>query len=308
MKIYQNPDDYKASKPPIVTVGTFDGVHSGHRKIFRRMKELAAKSGGETVVVTFHPHPRLVVSTDHRNLRFINTIERKYELIAETGIHHLVIIPFTKEFSMQSSEEFIRNYLISKIGLQQLVIGYDHHFGRDREGDILMLNKMGKQYGFSVEEVPAHYVHNIPVSSTQIRNALKLGDLKLANELLGYDYSITGKVVHGKKIGRAMGFPTANIDLKDEYKIISAVGVYACRAYIDGKFYKGMGNIGYRPTVDHGDLTVEIHIFDYNRDIYGEKISIYFIERIRDEIKFPNLEALRQQLIKDRSQVERLIG
>lgn len=308
MKIYHDLNDFKKIKNPVVTVGTFDGVHVGHQEIFRRMQEMAIQDGGETVVVTFHPHPRLVVHSDNKNLRFINTLEKKYRLIEKTGIDHLVIIPFTPEFSKLSSRKFVKQYLVDRIGVFKLVIGYDHHFGKNREGDIAALKLMGKEYGFMVEEVPARFIHNIAVSSTQIRNALRLGEVRLASDLLGYEYSIMGKVVPGRKIGRDIGFPTANIELQDEYKLISAVGVYACRIEMDGEMYHGMGNIGYRPTVDHGDLTIEVHIFDFNREIYDETITIYFVERIRDEIRFGSLEALRKQLVKDKERVERLLS
>ncbi len=308
MNIYHDLNDLKKIKHPVVTVGTFDGVHVGHQEIFHRMQEMAGQNGGETVVVTFHPHPRLVVHSDNRNLKFINTRERKYKLLEKSGIDNLIIIPFTQAFSRLSSEEFVKQYLVDKIGVYKLVIGYDHHFGKNREGDISGLMKMGNKYNFTVEEVPARFIHNIAVSSTQIRNALRLGEVKLASDLLGYEYSIQGTVVPGKKLGRDIGFPTANIELQDEYKLISAVGVYACRIEVEGVMYKGMGNIGYRPTVDHGDLTIEVHIFDFSTEIYDQTITIYFVERIRDEIKFRNLEALRQQLMKDKKWVESLLS
>jgi len=303
VKIHHNLDDFEQVKHPVVTVGTFDGVHLGHQKIFERMKILAKEAKGETIVVTFHPHPRLVVHPDSRDLKFINTQQKKYKLIEEAGIDHLVIIEFTLEFSHLSSTGFIKYILADILKAERLITGYDHHFGKDREGGYETLVELGKEYGFTVEKVPEQYVHNMSVSSTKVRAALRLGQVALANEMLGYDYSITGKVVPGKKIGRTIGFPTANIELDDSYKLISAIGVYACTVEWNNKHFRGMGNIGYRPTVEDGDLTIEVHIFDFDQDIYGEEISIGFIDRIRDEVRFKNLEGLKEQLVKDREQV-----
>lgn len=285
----------------MVTVGTFDGVHKGHQQIFALMKEEAERCGGETVVVTFYPHPRLVIHSDSKNLKFITTQERKYEIISRSQIDHLVIIPFTKEFSNLSSADFVKRYLVDKLNVHKLIVGYDHHFGKDRHGGFNELKGLSKIYGFELEEVTAQMIDGVPISSTKIRKALTEGNVRLANSLLGYDYSISGKVVYGNRIGRTIGFPTANIELEDEYKLISAVGVYACKVDYHGHIYKGMGNIGYRPTIDVGDLTIEVNIFDFDEEIYGDRIIIYFIERIRDEKKFDNLSALREQLTIDRA-------
>jgi riboflavin kinase/FMN adenylyltransferase len=284
-------------------VGTFDGVHLGHQEIFAKMKEEALRCGGETVVVTFYPHPRLVIHPDSKNLKFINTQERKYEILSRCQIDHLVIIPFTREFSNMSSGDFVKRFLVDKLKMHKLIVGYDHHFGKDRLGGFNELKGLGKIHGFELQEVTAHMINGVPVSSTKIRNALTEGDVRLANTLLGYDYSISGKVVYGNRIGRTIGFPTANIELEDEYKLISAVGVYACKVDHHGRIYKGMGNIGYRPTIDIGNLTIEVNIFEFDEEIYGDRIIIYFIERIRDEFKFENLSALREQLIVDRARV-----
>jgi riboflavin kinase / FMN adenylyltransferase len=303
LKIYHSIDLFQPVPNPVVTVGTFDGVHLGHQEIFARMREEALRCGGETVVVTFYPHPRLVIHPDSKNLKFINTQERKYEIISRSQIDHLIIMPFTKEFSNLSSGEFVRRYLVEKIKMHQLIVGYDHHFGKDRLGGYNELKGLGKIYGFELGEVAARIIDGMPVSSTKIRNALTEGNIRLANSLLGYDYSISGKVVYGNRIGRTIGFPTANIDQEDEYKLISAVGVYACKVDHHGRIYKGMGNIGYRPTIDIGALTIEVNIFDFDEEIYGDRIIIYFIERIRDEVKFENLSALRNQLIIDKARV-----
>lgn len=304
MKIYQDIKDFPKATSAVVTVGTFDGLHLGHQKIIRRMTELARQNNGETVLVTFDPHPRLVVNSNSHEIKFINTQKRKFDLLNKLGIDHLIIIPFTKEFAKTSSEDFIKDYLIDRIGAKKLIVGYDHHFGRDREGNYQKLHQLGKNYGFDVEEISAQYIGDTAVSSTKIRKALMDGDVNLANEMLGYEYSITGIVVEGNKIGRSIGFPTANIEIEDKFKLIAAGGVYACRVDIDGKRYAGMGNIGTRPTVGINGLVTEVHIFDFDKDIYGQEITIYFVDRIRDEKKFNGLEELKTQLRKDQLQVQ----
>lgn len=303
MKIYNHIDEFQDVKNPIVTIGTFDGVHLGHQKIIEKMKMDAEKYQGETVVITFYPHPRIVLHADSQNLKFINTQERKIKLLEKSGIDHLIIIEFTREFSRLNSATFIKDYLVDKIKTRKLIIGYDHHFGKNRLGDFSTLYDLGYRYGFEVEKIAAQNVENLAISSTKIRRALNEGKIRTANILLGYTYSITGKVVYGNKIGRTIGFPTANIELDDEYKLITANGVYACRVEYDGKMYEGMGNIGVRPTVNHSNLTIEVNIFDFDKEIYGESITIFFVDRIRDEIKFENLAGLREQLIRDKVNV-----
>ncbi len=300
MKIYNCIKDFEPVDNAVITIGTFDGVHLGHQAIFKKMKEEAAKINGKTVVVTFYPHPRIVLGLDSKNLKFINTQEKKINRIEEAGIDYLVIINFTKEFARLSSEEFIRDFVHEKIRPIKIITGYDHHFGKDREGSYDLLLKIGKELGFEVEKVDAVYVNDVKVSSTRIRDLLKAGKIREANSFLGYEYSITGKVVTGKSIGHDLGFPTANIEVADEYKLIAAVGVYACRVVYMGQLYKGMSNIGYRPTIDKGDLTIEVHIFHFDKQIYGEEITICFVDRMRDEKKFKNREALKAQLAKDR--------
>ena len=267
MKIYHGIEEYRKVRNPVVTVGTFDGVHVGHSKIFERVRRLADECEGESVVITFHPHPRLVIHPDSKNLKFINTLEKKYELIEKSGIDHLVIIPFTAEFASMDAENFVKKILVEKIGVHKLVVGYDHHFGKNREGSFEELLTLAKDMGFRVEQIPVQDINEIAVSSTKIRNALKEGNIEVANELLGYEYSITGTVVGGRKIGRGIGFPTANIELQDEYKLITAIGVYACRVKWNKKMFLGMSNIGHRPTVNNGDLTIEVHIFDFDEEI-----------------------------------------
>lgn len=307
MKIYQCIQDFEAVAHPIITIGTFDGVHLGHQAIFSKMKEEAKKTGGETIVITFSPHPRLVLYQDSVNLKFINTREKKIERLNQVGIDHLIIIPFTKEFARNSSEQFVTDYVVKYVHPAKVIIGYDHHFGKNREGNIQLLEKLKQKFGYEVEEVPPFYVDGVPVSSTHIRNLLHDGNVKEANRMLGYEYAITGKVVRGQRIGHKIGFPTANLEIPNEYKLITANGVYVCRVLLGNRILKGMGNIGVRPTIDHGDLTIEVHIFDFDEDIYDEKITIQFVDRLRDEKKFENLEALKAQLAKDKVlSIERL--
>jgi riboflavin kinase/FMN adenylyltransferase len=272
------------------------------------MKDIASHTGGETVVVTFHPHPRLVVHPDSKDLKVISNQERKYDLIGSYGIDHLVIIPFTREFAATGPGAFVKDILVDRIGVKELVVGHDHQFGKDREGSFSELLKLADIHGFSVEQIPLQYVSNVAVSSTKIRKALREGRIREANALLGYEYSITGVVVRGNKIGRKIGFPTANIDLQDEFKLITAMGVYACRVWVGGRMYLGMGNIGYRPTINYSDLTIEVHIFGFDKEIYGDTITIYFVDRIRDEEKFRDLDALKAQLTKDKKTIQAILG
>lgn len=291
----------------MVTIGTFDGVHFGHQAIFSKMKSEARKINGETIVITFFPHPRIVLGLDSSDLRFINTQERKVNRIEESGIDHLIIVTFTKQFAGLSSYDFIKDLVVKKIKPVKLITGYDHHFGKDRSGSFDDLSELGKEFGFSVEKVDEQKIHDLTVSSTKIRRLLNSGKVSAANLLLGYEYSITGKVVKGKAIGRDLGFPTANIEIADEYKLIAAVGVYACRINWMGNTYRGMSNIGYRPTINHGELTIEVNIFDFDEQIYDEQITILFVERMRDEKKFENLEALKTQLGKDKKAALKLL-
>lgn len=290
-----------------MTVGTFDGIHLGHQQIIRRMGEIARENGGESILVTFDPHPRQVLNNVKGELKFINTHKRKMHLLDSFGIDQMIIIPFTLEFAKTSSEDFIRSFLVEKIGVKKLIVGYDHHFGRNREGNYEKLKGLGSQWGFEVEEITAQYVDDVAVSSTKIRHALAAGKVTEANKMLGYPYSITGIVIEGNKIGRSIGFPTANIEVQDAFKLIAAGGVYYCRIELEGKTYQGMGNIGTRPTVGINGLVTEVHIFDFNRNIYGKEITIFFLDRIRDEKKFNNLEQLAEQLKKDEKTIRSMM-
>ena len=308
MKVFRNIEDAVGIKNPVVTIGTFDGVHLGHRAVFDVMKREAEKINGETVVITFFPHPKIVLGRKTpEDLKFINTPQRKIKLLEEVGIDNLIIIEFTKEFAKNSSEQFIRDYIVKYLHPKKVIIGHDHHFGRNRHGSFELLVKTGKQFGFEVERVEPLVVDGVTVSSTLIRDLLKDGRIKEANKFLGYEYSITGKVVHGNGIGKTIGYPTANIEIANEYKLVTANGVYACRVEYDGKIYGGMGNIGYRPTIDDNKFTVEVNIFDFDKDIYGEIITIYFVDRLRDEVKFNSLHELKEQLADDESNAREIL-
>ncbi len=300
MKIYHGIEDFKPLDYAVVTSGTFDGVHIGHQTILKRVNEIAKKHGGESVLITYWPHPRLVLYPDDTDLKLLNTFEEKAELLRDQGIDHLIRIPFTKEFSKLTSEEFIQKILVDTLGTKKLVIGYDHRFGNNREGRFEQLKANAGKYGFEVEEIPKQEVDHVGVSSTKIRTALLEGLVDAGRELLGNEYSIAGRVVKGEKIGRMIGFPTANIEIDSKHKLIPADGAYAVRVNTNGSTYQGMLNIGYRPTVSGKAKTIEVHIFDFDKEIYGENLTIRFVKRIREEIKFQDIEALKKQLALDK--------
>ena len=294
----------------VVTIGTFDGVHIGHQAIFRKMRELAETIDGQTVVVTFSPHPRQVLNIDSSNLRFICTEEEKLKRIEQFGIDNVVIITFTKEFARTPSEDFIKNFIIERIKPSYIVVGYDHHFGKNRMGDFDQLTQLGQQFNFKVERVEAQDVDEVAVSSTKIRHALAIGDVATANRLLGYPYSVTAEVVRGNMIGRTIGFPTANLELPKEYRLINNAGVYTCLVDLNGTTYKAMANIGKRPTIgdrDDDNFIIEVNIFDFDQDIYGQHITVRFLDRIRSEVKFNGLEELKAQLNQDREQAKAML-
>ncbi|HRK55846.1 MAG TPA: bifunctional riboflavin kinase/FAD synthetase [Cyclobacteriaceae bacterium] len=301
MKIYHSIEDFPKLNNAVVTSGTYDGVHIGHQKILERLKEIAEKYNGETVVITFWPHPRLVLYPEENTLQVLNTFEEKAELLREQGIQHLLRIPFTKEFSQISSQEFIDNILVNQIGTKKLVIGYDHRFGKNREGSFEQLKLNGPQYGFDVEEISRQDVDNVGVSSTKIRKALTEGDIETANHFLGRPYAISGRVVKGEKLGRVLGFPTANVDVDSHFKLIPAEGIYTVTVSHENKKYGGMLYIGHRPTVGGKQRSIEVNIFDFNQDIYGENITINLMAAIRKDAHFDDLEALKKQLIADKS-------
>ena len=295
MKIYHSIEEFQKIKNAVVTTGTFDGVHIGHLKIINRLREIANDVKGETVLLTFFPHPRMVLFSDN-DLKLISTKNEKIALLEQAGIDHLIIHPFSREFSRLSSVEFVRDILVNKIGTSRLVIGYNHHFGRNREGGFEHLKEYGPMYGFQVEEICAQDIDEVSVSSTKIRKALDSGQIITAREYLTHDFSLTGIVVKGDHLGHQIGFPTANIKVVDSHKLVPANGVYAVRALIHDKEYKGMLNIGVRPTVDGTEKTIEVHIIGFDEDIYGEELTVLFDDWIRDEQKFDGLDALKAQL------------
>ncbi|MCW3084393.1 MAG: riboflavin kinase/FMN adenylyltransferase [Bacteroidetes bacterium] len=308
LKVYNTISDFKNVKNPVVTTGTFDGVHLGHQKIISRLKDVAREQNGETVLLTFYPHPRMVLFPEDNDLQLINTQDEKIELLERYGIDHLIIYPFTKEFSRLTSIEFVRDILVNSMKTKCLVIGYNHHFGRNREGSFEHLKEYGPLYGFDVEEIPAKDIDHVEISSTKIRHALQTGDVKTAVSYLGHEFSITGKVVEGKKIGRTIGYPTANIVVEDKYKLIPADGIYTVKVKHKGSMYGGMLSIGNNPTVNGQFRTIEVNIFDFDKVIYDDDATIYFIERLRDEVKFNGLEELKAALAIDRENSVRILA
>ena len=308
MKVYYNFENYHVQKP-VVTVGVFDGVHKGHIAILDRVKHSAQEVQGETVIVTFWPHPRLVLNQDV-SIKLINTIDEKLQLFEKIGVQHIVIIPFTEEFSKISSQQFIEDILVNKLKVNHLIVGFNHHFGKAREGNFELMNEYSKQFGFTLEKLDAQMVENEKVSSTLIRTSLNNGDIITANKYLGYDYMITGKVVEGKKIGRTIGFPTANILVNQDYKLVPKTGVYAVEVEVSGKRYPGMLNVGYNPTIDPArtKLNIEAHLLNFSGDLYEMDITLLFKQRIRDEIKFEGLDQLKKQLNSDKAEVLKILG
>lgn len=309
MKVYHDIKDFRKIPNAIVTIGTFDGVHLGHQAVFKQMVDKARQIGGETVVITFFPHPRIVISPNDNRLRLITSQEDKIEHLRRSNIDNLIIINFTKEFSHTSSEDFIKDYVVRYIQPAILVIGYDHHFGSNRSGDFDTLSKLGMEFHFAVEKINEQDIEDITISSTKIRSALQQGDIKLANKLLGYSYSTSGIVTHGDSIGRTLGFPTANISIKPEYQVIEKTGVYATIAKVDGKDYPSMTYIGRRPTISNGlPTSTETYIMDFDGDLYGKEIRVTFVDRVRDEMTFDNLERLKSQIQEDKANIIRILS
>jgi riboflavin kinase/FMN adenylyltransferase len=308
MNIYYSTDDFHPIRNAVVTSGTFDGVHVGHQKILNRLKEIATRIDGETIVITFWPHPRFVLKPGESTHLLLNTFEEKAELLKDQGIQHLLRIPFTKEFSQISSQEFIENILVTRIGTKKLVIGYDHRFGKNREGSFEQLSMNAASYGFDVEEIPRQDVDNVGVSSSRIRKALEEGDLDTATHLLGRPYSLNGRVVKGDKLGRVLGYPTANIDVDSNDKLIPAHGIYAVTVEHGPDKLKGMLYIGNRPTVDGGRMAIEVNIFDFDKDIYGENLKVNLIATIRKDAKFDDLETLKKQMKADKHEAVRILN
>jgi riboflavin kinase/FMN adenylyltransferase len=314
MRVHRSTEHLPAFINSVITIGTFDGVHMGHRQIIDKLKSEAAAIGGETVIITFHPHPRKVVSSTILGIRLINTLEEKLELLEQLGIDHVVVVPFTEAFANQPAEDYIRNFLVEKFHPHTIIIGYDHRFGRDRQGDYLLLEKMAPVYQYQLKEIPKHILENISISSTNIREAILHNDTDTANKLLGYDFFFSGVVVHGDKLGRQLGYPTANLKVMDEEKIVPGNGIYAVYAQVQDAGsamrdtgsamrdprLKGMMSIGFRPTVDGKKRVIEVNLFDFNKDLYDQSLRVYVKKYLREEIKFDGLEALVKQIDQDK--------
>ncbi|TWR28386.1 bifunctional riboflavin kinase/FAD synthetase [Mucilaginibacter achroorhodeus] len=303
MKIYHHINDFTRVENAVVTIGTFDGVHIGHRKIIAHIKDLAKRTGGETVILTFFPHPRMILHPEDESLKLINTINEKAELLEQLGIDHLIITPFSRDFSNQTAEEYIRDILVNQIGTKTIVIGYDHRFGKDRQGGLQDLLRLSPRYGFEVVEIPEQDINDVAISSTRIRAALLENDIHIANECLGYPFFITGKVIKGDQLGRQLGYPTANLLIEESYKLIPDDGIFAVRVNVNRRQYKGMAYIGHRPTVNGMSRNIEVNIFDFNDDIYNQQLRMEFLHFVRSDIKFASLDELVVQLGKDREDV-----
>ncbi len=302
MQVHYDIEQLPAFRNAVITIGTFDGVHKGHRQIIDKMKTEAASIQGETVIITFDPHPRKVVSSEFMGIRLITTMEERIELLEEIGIDHLVVVPFTDVFANQSAEEYIHDFLVQKFHPHTIIIGYDHRFGRDRAGNFQLLEAKAARYGYSLMEIPKHVLENISISSTNIRKAIIHNDTDTVNKVLGYDFFFSGLVVHGNKLGRKLGYPTANLKVRDEDKIIPGNGIYAVYAQPEGytEKLKGMMSIGFRPTVDGKQRVIEVNIFDFDSDIYDQQLKVYVRKYLRPELKFDGLEALVKQIDQDK--------
>jgi riboflavin kinase/FMN adenylyltransferase len=306
MQIHRNLDQLPLFRNAVVTIGTFDGVHAGHRQIIDELIREAKSVNGETVIITFHPHPRKVVTSTILGVRLINTPEEKLELLEQLGIDHVVVVPFTDAFANQSAEDYIENFLVKRFRPHTVIIGYDHRFGKERKGDYRLLEQLAPRFGYQLREIPKHILDEIAISSTRIREALLEGRVSIADKLLGYEFFFSGTVVDGDKLGRQLGYPTANIQVPDEEKIIPGNGIYAVYAtLLNGEAakssrLKGMMSIGFRPTVDGKKRVIEVNLFDFNQDIYGQTIRIFLKKYLREEVKFDSLEALVRQIDQDK--------
>lgn len=299
MKIFQSISDFNSEKKTIVTLGTFDGVHIGHKKIIEKLILNAEVSSCESLILTFYPHPRMVLQ-EKSEIKLLNTMAEKILLLENTGLENLIIHPFDENFSRLTAEEFVADVLVAKFNIQKIIIGHDHRFGRNRTADINDLIIFGEQYGFEVEQISAQEINEVSVSSTKIRNALHEGNTALAKQYLGYDYFLSGNVVKGKQLGRTIGYPTANIQIKEDYKLLPKIGVYAVKSTIAGQTVFGMMNIGNNPTVGGTSLSVEVHFFDTAADLYDQELEIFVLHFLRDEEKFASLDLLKQQLANDK--------
>ena len=320
MKVHRDINNLPSFSNAAITIGTFDGVHSGHRQIIRQLKKEAAINEGESVIITFDPHPRMILNPKKNQLpiRLLNTLTEKIELLSNQEIDHLVIVPFTLDFSDQSAEEYIADFLVAKFHPKTIIIGYDHRFGKNRSGDYKLLEKYQEKYQYKVKEIPEHVLNHVTISSTKIRSALEDGDLETATECLGYDYFFEGKVIQGNQLGRTLGYPTANLEIQNPYKLIPADGIYAVNAsiekennssgtFVQESFHQGMMSIGYRPTIGDDKKMIEVNIFDFKENIYGRTIRVYVKSFMRKEEKFDNLEQLKNQISIDEINARKLL-
>ena len=304
MQVHRNLDHLPVFNSAVITIGTFDGVHSGHQQIIHQLKEEAERSGGETVIITFDPHPRKVIANAAKEVMLINTLDEKSELLSQKMIDHLVIVNFTEAFSQLTANQYIEEFLIRKFHPRTIIIGYDHRFGKDRKGDYLLLETLGEEFGYVLKEIPLQVLNSVSISSTRIRNAISQSDIETANTLLGYAFFFEGRVVEGNKLGRSIGFPTANLTVDNKEKLLPGDGVYAVEVELlpkepAGKILKGMMNVGMRPTIGGTQKMIEVHLFDFDKDIYGCSLRVYVKKYLRGEQKFSGLDKLKEQLAKD---------
>ena len=304
MKVFQSYKEFHSNKKTIITIGTFDGVHVGHQSIIKKLTEHNGEY--ESVLMTFFPHPRMVLN-NQSEIKLLNTITEKSYLLEKAGLENLIIQPFDKDFAQLTALEFVKNILVDTLHIQKIIIGHDHRFGVNRSADIYDLIRFGNQFHFDVEQISAQEIKDVSVSSTKTRKALSEGQISLANQYLGYDYLLTGKVVHGKGLGKTIQFPTANLTIEEPYKLIPQNGVYAVYAYLNHQKVWGMMNIGTNPTVNGKEQTIEVHFLNFNQDLYGQTISVHLIKRIRDEQKFNSIAELKNQLEKDKNQTLEII-
>ncbi|MSP85624.1 MAG: bifunctional riboflavin kinase/FAD synthetase [Flavobacteriaceae bacterium] len=300
MKVFSSISEFNSTKKTIVTIGTFDGVHIGHQKIIEKLILETKSSDCESLILTFFPHPRMVLH-ETSSIKLLNTMNEKTSLLEKMGLDNLVIHPFDKEFSNLSAEEFVKTILVDAFNIQKIIIGYDHQFGKNRAANIDDLILFGEKYDFDVEQISAQEIDSVSVSSTKIRDAIANGNMAIANEFLGYDYILTGKIIQGKQLGRTMGFPTANIKIEENYKLIPKNGVYIVKSTISNKTIFGIMNIGTNPTVKGEDLSIEVHFLDFDDDIYNIQIAVSVIDRIRDEQKFTSIDLLKTQIQEDKN-------
>lgn len=300
LKVFSSICEFNSTKKTIVTIGTFDGVHIGHQKIIEKLIQETNKADCESLILTFFPHPRMVLH-ETSSIKLLNSINEKTSLLDKMGLDNLVIHPFDREFSNLSAEEFVKTILVDTFNIQKIIIGYDHRFGKNRSANMDDLIEFGEKYGFEVEQISAKEINSVSVSSTKIRDAIANGTMSIANEYLGYDYLLSGKIIQGKQLGRTIGFPTANIKIKENYKLIPKNGVYIVNSVIQGKTVFGIMNIGLNPTVNGEDLSIEVHFLNFNADLYNTEITVSVMDRIRDEKKFTSIDLLKSQIQEDKN-------